>query len=92
MKNFNVTIKVMGFRGILGWIKRLLVTFTMIEFVSYVVYWLVSVGAMSKLVLIGIPVAAIFVTAIEELIKDKDICEEDEDDEEIEEEEEEEEA
>ena len=78
MKNFNVTIKVMGFRGILGWIKRLLVTITMIEFVSYVVYWLVSVGAMSKLVLIGIPVAAIFVTAIEELIKDKDICEEDE--------------
>ena len=89
MKNFNVTIKVMGFRGILGRIKRLLVTSTMIEFVSYVVYWLVSVGAMSKLVLIGIPVAAIFVTAIEELIKDKDICEEDEEIEEEEEEEEE---
>lgn len=89
MKNFNVTIKVMGVKGIIGWCKRLLVTITMIEFVSYVVYWLVSVGAMSKLVLIGIPVAAIFVTAIEELIKDKDICEEDE---EIEEEEEEEEA
>ena len=87
MKNFNVTIKVMGVKGILGWIKRFLVTITMIEFVSYVVYWLVSVGAMSKLVLIGIPVAAIFVTAIEELIKDKDICEEDE---EIEEEEKEE--
>lgn len=89
MKNFNVTIKVMGVKGIIGWCKRLLVTITMIEFVSYVVYWLVSVGAMSKLVLIGIPVAAIFVTAIEELIKNKDICEEDE---EIEEEEEEEEA
>ena len=89
MKNFNVTIKVMGIKGILGWIKRLLVTITMIEFVSYVVYWLVSVGAMSKLVLIGIPVAAIFVTAIEELIKDKDICEEDEEIEEEEEEEEE---
>ena len=88
MKKFNVTIKVMDFRGILGWVKRLLVTITMIEFVSYVVYWLVTVGAMSKLVLIGIPVAAIFVTAIDELIKDKDICE---DDEEIEEEEEEEE-
>ena len=89
MKNFNVTIKVMGVKGILGWIKRFLVTITMIEFVSYVVYWLVSVGAMSKLVLIGIPVAAIFVTAIEELIKDKDICEEDEEIEEEEEEEEE---
>lgn len=89
MKNFNVTIKVMGVKGIIGWCKRLLVTITMIEFVSYIVYWLVSVGAMSKLILIGIPVAAIFVTAIEELIKDKDICEEDE---EIEEEEEEEEA
>ena len=86
MKNFIGTIKVMGIKGIIGWIKRLLVTITMIEFVSYVVYWLVSVGAMSKLVLIGIPVAAIFVTAIEELIKDKDICE----DEEIEEEDEEE--
>ena len=89
MKNFNVTIKVMGFRGILGWIKRLLVTITMIEFVSYVVYWLVSVGAMSKLVLIGIPVAAIFVTALDDLIKEKDICEEEEIEEEEEEEEEE---
>ena len=89
MKNFNVTIKVMGFRGILGWIKRLLVTITMIEFVSYVVYWLVSVDAMSKLVLIGIPVAAIFVTAIDDLIKEKDICEEDEEIEEEEEKEEE---
>ena len=89
MKNFNVTIKVMGFRGILGWIKRLLVTITMIEFVSFVVYWLVSVGAMSKLVLIGIPVAAIFVTAIEDIIKEKTIYEEEE---EIEDEEEEEEA
>ena len=63
MKNFNVTIKVMGFRGILGWINRLLVTITMIEFVSYVVYWLLSVAAMSKLVLIGSPVAATLVTA-----------------------------
>lgn len=87
MRKFIGTIKVMGFRGILGWIKRLLVTITMIEFVSYVVYWLVSVGAMSKLVLIGIPVAAICVTALDDLIKEKeDICEEDE---EIEEEEEE---
>ena len=88
MRNFNVTIKVMGFRGILGWIKRLLVTITMIEFVSYVVYWLVSIGAMSKLILIGIPVAAICVTALDDLIKEKDICEEEENEEEEEEEEE----
>ena len=89
MKNFNVTIKVMGIKGILGWIKRLLVTITMIEFVSYVVYWLVSVGAMSKLVLIWIPVIAVIVTALDDLIKEKeDICEEEE---EIEEEEKEEE-
>ena len=91
MRNLNVTIKVMGFRGILGWIKRLLVTITMIEFVSFVVYWLVSVRAMSKMILIGIPVAAIFVTAIEDIIKEKTICEEDEEIEEDEEEEEEEE-
>ena len=86
MRNLNVTIKVMGIKGILGWIKRFLVTITMIEFVSYVVYWLVSVGAMSKMILFGFPVAAICVTAIDDLIKEKDICEEDE---EIEEEEEE---
>ena len=89
MRNLNVTIKVMGFRGILGWVKRLLVTITMIEFVSYVVYWLVSIGAMSKLVLIGIPVAAICVTALDDLIKEKDICEEEEEIKEEEEEEEE---
>ena len=87
MRKFIGTIKVMGIRGIISWFKRLLVAITLLEFISYGVFWLVTVGAMSKLVLIGIPVAAIFVTAIEELIKDKDICEEDE---EIEEEEEEE--
>ena len=90
MRKFIGTIKVMGVKGIIGWIKRLLVTITMIEFVSYVVYWLVSVGAMSKLILIGIPVAAICVTALDDLIKEKDICEEEE--EEIEEEEKEEEV
>ena len=88
MRNLNVTIKVMGIKGILGWIKRILVTITMIEFVSYVVYWLVSIGAMSKLILIGIPVAAICVTALDDLIKEKDICEEEENEEEEEEEEE----
>ena len=86
MRKFIGTIKVMGIRGIISWFKRLLVAITLLEFISYGVFWLVTVGAMSKLVLIGIPVAAIFVTAIEELIKDKDICEE----EEIEDEEEEE--
>ena len=89
MKDFIETIETMGIKGIIGWIKRFLVTITMIEFVSFVVYWLVSVEAMSKLVLIGIPVAAICVTALDDLIKEKDICEEDE---EIEEEEEEKEA
>ena len=88
MRKFIGTIKVMEIKGILGWIKRILVTITMIEFVSFVVYWLVSIGAMSKLILIGIPVAAICVTALDDLIKEKDICEEDE---EIEDEEEEEE-
>ena len=90
MRKFIGTIKVMGVKGIIGWCKRILVTITMIEFVSYVVYWLVSVGAMSKLILIGIPVAAICVTALDDLIKEKDICEEEE--EEIEEEEKEEEV
>ena len=88
MRNFIVTIKVMGVKGIIGWCKRLLVTITMIEFVSYVVYWLVTVGAMSKLILIGIPVAAICVTALDDLIKEKDIYEEEEEIEEQEEEEE----
>ena len=86
MREFIETIETMGLKGIVRWIKRLLVTITMIEFVSFVVYWLVSVGAMSKMILIGIPVAAICVTALDDLIKEKDICEEDE---EIEEEEEE---
>ena len=86
MRKFIGTIETMGLKGIVRWIKRLLVTITMIEFVSYVVYWLVSVGAMSKMILIWIPVAAICVTALDDLIKEKDICEEDE---EIEEEEEE---
>ena len=76
MREFIETIETMGLKGIVRWIKRLLVTITMIEFVSFVVYWLVSVGAMSKLVLIGIPVAALCVTAIEVIIKEKTIYEE----------------
>ena len=88
MKKFIEVIRIMGVRGIISWLKRLFVAITLLEFISYSVYWLISVEAMSKLVLIAIPVIAIFITAIEELIKDKDICE---DDKEIEEEEEEEE-
>ena len=87
MRKFIEVIRIMGVRGIISWLKRLFVAITLLEFISYSVYWLISVEAMSKLVLIAIPVIAIFITAIEELIKDKDICE----DEEIEEEEEEEE-
>ena len=88
MRKFIEVIRIMGVRGIISWLKRLFVAITLLEFISYSVYWLISVEAMSKLVLIAIPVIAIFITAIEELIKDKDICE----DEEIEEEEEEKEA
>lgn len=92
MREFIKTIKVMGLKGIVRWIKRLLVTITMIEFASIFVYWLVSVGAMSKMILIGIPVIAVIVTALDDLIKEKeDICEEEEEIEEEEEEEEEEE-
>ena len=86
MREFIETINEMGLKGIIKWIKRLLVTITMLEFLSYIIYWLISVEAMSKMILIWIPVAAICVTALDDLIKEKDICEEDE---EIEEEEEE---
>ena len=87
MRKFVETINEMGFKGIIKWIKRLLVSITMLEFLAYIIYWLISVEAMSKMILIWIPVAAICVTALDDLIKEKDICEEDE---EIEEEEEEE--
>ena len=87
MREFIETINEMGLKGVIKWIKRLLVSITMLEFLSYIIYWLISVEAMSKMILIAVPVAAICVTAIDDLIKEKeDICE---DDEEIEEEEEE---
>ena len=89
MRKFIGTIKVMGIRGIISWFKRLLVAITLLEFISYSVFWLVTVGSMSKLVLIWIPVIAVIVTALDDLIKEKDICEEDEEIEEEEEEEEE---
>ena len=88
MREFIETINEMGLKGIIKWIKRLLVSITMLEFLSYIIYWLISVEAMSKMILIWIPVAAICVTAIDDLIKEKDICEEDEEIEEKEEEEE----
>lgn len=79
MREFIETINEMGIRGIISWFKRLLVAITLLEFISYGVFWLVTVGAMSKLVLIWIPVIAIIVTALDDLIKEKeDICEEEE--------------
>ena len=90
MRKFIEAIRVIGIRGIISWFKRLLVAITLLEFISYGVFWLVTVGAMSKLVLIWIPVIAVIVTALDDLIKEKeDICEEDEEIEEEEEEEEE---
>lgn len=87
MREFIETINEMGLKGIIKWIKRLLVSITMLEFLSYIIYWLISVEAMSKMILIWIPIVTICVTALDDLIKEKDICEEDE---EIEEEEKEE--
>ena len=78
MREFIETINEMGLKGIIKWIKRLLVSITMLEFLSYIIYWLISVEAMSKMILIWIPVAAICVTALDDLIKEKDICEEEE--------------
>ena len=78
MREFIETINEMGIKGVLGWFKRLFVAMTLLEFIGYSVYWLVTVGALSKLVLISIPVAAIVVTAIEDLVKEKDICDENE--------------
>ena len=90
MRKFIEAIRVMGIRGIISWFKRLLVAITLLEFISYGVFWLVTVGAMSKLVLIWIPVISVIVTALDDLIKEKeDICEEDEEIEEEEEDEEE---
>ena len=88
MRKFIGTINEMGLKGIIKWIKRILVSITMLEFLSYIIYWLISVEAMSKMILIWIPIVTICVTALDDLIKEKDICEEDE---EIEEEDEEEE-
>lgn len=87
MREFIETINEMGLKGIIKWIKRLLISITMLEFLSYIIYWLISVEAMSKMILIWIPIVTIYVTALDDLIKEKDICEEDE---EIEEEEKEE--
>lgn len=80
MRNFIETIKAMGIKGIVGWLKRLLLYVSLIEFISYSVYWLVSIGAISKLILIMIPVIGIVVASIDTLMSDnkKEIEEEEE--------------
>ena len=88
MKKTIEVIKEMGVKGIIAWFKRLFLAVSLLEFIAYTVYWLISVGAISKLVLIGIPVTAVFIAAIDTIVQDKD---EEIEDEEIEEEEDEEE-
>lgn len=88
MRKTIEVIKEMGVKGIIAWFKRLFLAVSLLEFIAYTVYWLISVGAMSKLVLIGIPVTAVFIAAIDTIVQDKDEEIEIEDEEEIEEEEE----
>lgn len=89
MRKTIEVIKEMGVKGIIAWFKRLFLAVSLLEFLAYTVYWLISVGAMSKLVLIGIPVTAVFIAAIDTIVQDKD-KEIEIEEEEIEEEEEEE--
>ena len=86
MRNFIETIKAMGLKGVVDWLKRLFLYVSLIEFISYSVYWLVSIGAISKLTLIMIPVIGVVVASIDDLLTKKE-NEEIEDDEEEEEEE-----
>lgn len=85
MKKTIEVIKEMGVKGIIAWFKRLFLAVSLLEFIAYTVYWLISVGAISKLVLIGIPVTAVFIAAIDTIVQEN----EEEIEEEIEEEEEE---
>ena len=89
MKKTIEVIKEMGVKGIIAWFKRLFLAVSLLEFIAYTVYWLISVGAISKLVLIGIPVTAVFIAAIDTIVQEN---EEEIEEEEIEEEEEAEEA
>ena len=70
MRNFIETIKAMGAKGVIRWFKRLFLSISLLEFVGYSVYWLISIGAISKLVLIAIPVIAIMISAIDTLVTD----------------------
>lgn len=82
MRNFIETIKAMGAKGVIAWFKRLFLSISLLEFIAYSVYWLVSIEAISKLVLIAIPVIAVMISAIDTIITDKEEIEEEEEKEE----------
>ena len=86
MKKTIEVIKEMGVKGIIAWFKRLFLAVSLLEFIAYSVYWLISVGAMSKLVLIGIPVTAVFIAAIDTIVQENEEEIEEEEIEEVEEE------
>ena len=85
MKKTIEVIKEMGVKGIIAWFKRLFLAVSLLEFIAYAVYWLISVEAISKLVLIGIPVTAVFIAAIDTIVQEneEEIEEEEEEEEEI---------
>lgn len=78
MRNFIETIKAMGAKGVIAWFKRLFISISLLEFIGYSVYWLISIEAISKLVLIAIPVIAVMISAIDTLVTDKEEIEEEE--------------
>lgn len=82
MRNFIETIKAMGAKGVIAWFKRLFLSISLLEFIAYSVYWLVSIEAISKLVLIAIPVIAVMISAIDTIITDKEEIEDEEEKEE----------
>ena len=81
MRNFIETIKAMGAKGVIAWFKRLFISISLLEFIGYSVYWLISIEAISKLVLIAIPVIAVMISAIDTLVTDKEEIEEEENEE-----------
>ena len=72
MREMFNTIKAMGVKGIVTWFKRLFLAISLLEFIGYSVYWLITVGILSKLVLIAIPVTAVVIAAIETVITDEE--------------------
>lgn len=82
MREMFNTIKAMGAKGIVTWFKRLFLSISLLEFVAYSVYWLISIEAISKLILIAIPVMSVVVSAIDTIITDKEEIEEVEENEE----------